>query len=407
MNTYINSILDQRRIRNDGKFPIIFRLTHNRKTTSISTGFYVSENHWDKKRKEVKPNYNEVESVPLLNTIILKERARLSDIINKLYDKGELQYLSIQQIKQQLNITANFKSFIQYGEHLVEELNSVRRFGTARSYKCTLKIMMTFAKKKDIKFNEVNYGFLMKFEKFHLKKEGNNLNGLAAYLRTIRAIYNKGIKDGCIEKEAYPFAKYKIKTTPTRKRALDISYIQKLLLLDLSTDHELFHARNYFLISFMLYGMTFMDMAFLKIEDIKNGRVIYQRKKTSKNYNIKIPDKLNNILKFYTEGKTQGDFIFPIILREKPEQQYQDVIRLRTMYNDKLKSIAKLCGIEQSLTSYVSRHSFATNAMLQNIPIQAISSMLGHSKLNTTQIYLKSLPNEMLDDYNEDLCLSL
>lgn len=406
MNTYINSVLDQRRIRKDGKFPIIFRLTHNRKTTSISTGFCVSENHWDKKRKEVKPNYKEVESVSLLNTIILKERARLSDIINKLYGKGELQYLSIQQIKQQLTITANFKSFIQYGEHLVEELKSVRRFGTARSYKCTLKIMMTFAKKKDIKFN-VNYGFLIKFEKFHLKKEGNNLNGLAAYLRTIRAIYNKGINDGCIEKEAYPFTKYKIKTTSTRKRALDISYIQKILLLDLNKKHELFHTRNYFLISFMLYGMTFMDMAFLKLEDIKNGRVIYQRKKTSKNYNIKIPDRLNNIFKFYMEDKSQNEFIFPIILRDSPEKQYQDVIRKRAMYNDKLKKIAKICGIEQSLTSYVSRHSFATNAMLQNIPIQAISTMLGHSKLNTTQIYLKSLPNEILDDYNKNLCLSL
>tara|TARA_R110000868_G_scaffold1836_1_gene14456 strand:+ start:92 stop:907 length:816 start_codon:yes stop_codon:yes gene_type:complete len=267
--------------------------------------------------------------------------------------------------------------------------------------------MMAFAKTKDIKFNEVNYGFQIRFEKFHLKKEGNNLNGLAAYLRTIRAIYNKGIKDGCIEKEAYPFAKYKIKTTPTRKRAIDISYIQKILLLDLNKEHELFHTRNYFLISFMLFGMTFMDMAFLKLDDIKNGRVIYQRKKTSKNYNIKIPDKLNEILDFYLEGKNQHEFIFPIILRDKPEHQYQNVIRKRKIYNDKLKTIAIICGIEQSLTSYVSRHSFATNAMLQNIPIQAISTMLGHSKINTTQIYLKSLPTKILDDYNLKISCSL
>ncbi|MGC1471113.1 MAG: tyrosine-type recombinase/integrase [Psychroserpens sp.] len=148
-------------------------------------------------------------------------------------------------------------------------------------------------------------------------------------------------------------------------------------------------------------------MAFLKLEDIKKGRIIYQCKKTSKNYNIKTSDKINDILKFYTVGKSQKDFIFPIILRDKPEQQYQDVIRLRKMYNDKLKSIARLCGIEQSLFSYVSRHSFATNAMLQNILIQAISTMLGHSKLKTTQIYLKSLPNEILDDYNLKISGSL
>ena len=63
-----------------------------------------------------------------------------------------------------------------------------------------------------------------------------------------------------------------------------------------------------------------MDMAFLKLEDIKNVRVIYHRKKFSKNHNIKIPDKLNDILKFYKEGKSKKDLIFSIILRYNPEQ---------------------------------------------------------------------------------------
>ncbi|WP_111308663.1 site-specific integrase [Confluentibacter sediminis] len=407
MNTLITLMLDQRRMKKDGKYPIIFRITHNRKTTSISTGYSILTTYWDEKKKEIKSNYKEVESVRFLNTILLKEKARINEVINKLYDKGELQYLSINQVKQHVTRKVNYSSFLEYGNHLVEELISVRRFGTARTYEFTLKIMKTFANKKDIKFNEVNYDFLMKFEKFHLSKEDNNLNGLAFYLRTIRAIYNKGIKDGCIDKEAYPFTEYKIRTTPTKKRALDITYIKKILDLQLPIEHELFHTRNYFLISYMLYGMPFMDMAFLKVADIKNGRVVYQRKKTLKNYDIKISDKLYEILKFYKKDKLKQDFILPIIKREKPEQQYQDVIRLRAMYNDKLKKIAVLCNIDQSLSSYVSRHSFATNAMLQDIPLQAISAMLGHSKLNTTQIYLKSLPNEILDRYNERLSLSL
>ncbi|MFH4965887.1 site-specific integrase [Gaetbulibacter sp. M235] len=407
MNTLITLMLDQRRMKKDGKYPIIFRLTHNRKTTSISTGFSVLETEWDEKKREVKSNYKKVESVRLLNIILLKENARINEILNKLYDKGELQYISINQVKQFITRKVNYSSFLEYGNHLVKELISVRRFGTARTYEFTLKIMQTFTQKIDIKFNEVNYDFLKRFEKFHLSKEDNNLNGLAFYMRTIRAIYNKGIKDGCIDKEAYPFSEYKIRVTPTKKRALDITHIKKILDLQLPVGHELFHTRNYFLISYMLYGMPFMDMAFLKVGDIKNGRVIYQRKKTLKNYDIKISDTLYKILKFYNKHKLKQDFIFPIIMREKPEQQYQDVIRLRTMYNDKLKKIAHICNIEQSLSSYVSRHSFATNAMLQNIPLQAISAMLGHSKLNTTQIYLKSLPNKILDEYNERLSVSL
>lgn len=66
-----------------------------------------------------------------------------------------------------------------------------------------------------------------------------------------------------------------------------------------------------------------------------------------------------------------------------------------------------MCGIEQKLTTYVSRHSFATQAMLNDVPLQAISTMLGHSKLNTTQIYLKSLPTNILDDYNERLIAAI
>ncbi|WP_262508066.1 tyrosine-type recombinase/integrase [Zunongwangia mangrovi] len=59
-------------------------------------------------------------------------------------------------------------------------------------------------------------------------------------------------------------------------------------------------------------------------------------------------------------------------------------------YNAGLKRMAKLCDIEEKLISYVSRHSFATHALLKNVPLTAISSMLGHSKFNTTQKYLKS-----------------
>jgi integrase/recombinase XerD len=68
-----------------------------------------------------------------------------------------------------------------------------------------------------------------------------------------------------------------------------------------------------------------------------------------------------------------------------------------------LKVVVEKCNIEQKVTSYVSRHSFATQAMLQDVPLLAISRMLGHNRLTTNQIYLKSLPSEVLDDYNKKL----
>tara|TARA_B100001167_G_C16721235_1_gene281313 strand:- start:494 stop:940 length:447 start_codon:yes stop_codon:yes gene_type:complete len=144
-------------------------------------------------------------------------------------------------------------------------------------------------------------------------------------------------------------------------------------------------------------------MAYLQVSNIVNGRVKFRRKKTGKLYDIKITGQLSEILNSYLKGKKAEDYIFPVIKRENPAKQEREINWERQRYNRGLKTIQELCGIEQKLTTYVSRHSFATQAMLHNIPLEAISAMLGHSKLNTTQIYLKSLPTTILDDYNEKL----
>jgi len=100
-------------------------------------------------------------------------------------------------------------------------------------------------------------------------------------MRTIRAIFNQAIKSGIVDKNLYPFDKYTIKNEPTRKRALEMDDIRKILLINLSEDDKLFHTRNYFMASYLMCGMSFIDMAFLTLEDLKNGRVSYRRKKTS------------------------------------------------------------------------------------------------------------------------------
>jgi len=246
----------------------------------------------------------------------------------------------------------------------------------------------------------VNYYFIKRFEKHHLAK-GNSWNGLSTYLRGLRALFNKGIKPGLIEQEAYPFTNYTIRQIPTEKRALEIEDIRKILELEIPEDQALFRYRNYFICSFFLYGINFTDMAYLQISNIVNGRIRFRRKKTGKLYDKKITEQLTEILNIYLKGKKVEDYIFPVIKRDNPSKQEREINRERQRYNRGLKKIQEQCGIEQKLTTYVSRHSFATQVMLHNIPLEAISAMLGHSKLNTTQVYLESLPTTMLDNYNE------
>jgi len=403
--TSLTLSLDKRRALTNGNYPIIIRLTHYRKTTGIGTGQSVPELFWDENKCKVKKNYKAINSVGSLNNFLLKELGKAQDVINCLHEKGELGYLSLVQVKEYIIGKNKYQSFYKFASDLEKDLRKANRLGTADSYKHATSALKKFSKNRDVKINEVNYDFLKKFETHHLSKKSNCVNGLASYMRTIRAIYNKGIKAKLIGKEAYPFEEYKIRTTPTAKRAIDNNYVKEILELKLEKDTWPFHYRNYFLISYILFGMSFIDMAFLKISNIVNGRVKFQRKKTSRSYDIKITEQLKKILDFYMDGKSEDDFILPIISAENLETQYKQVKGARKRYNRGLKRIAERCGIEDNLTSYVSRHSFATHAMLKDVPLQAISAMLGHKKLNTTQIYLKSLPTNILDTYQEQLII--
>ena len=395
--------MDTRRSRKDNTFPIILRLSHFRKSTSIATGCFVQKIYWDDVKKQIRRSYKGVESVQFLNNLLLTELAKAQEIINRLHYKGELDFLSVKQLKDKIVRKSKYTSFLEFGNNKVKELRMAQRFGTARNYEGVLSILKVFNKDKDIKFNEINLDFLERFERFHLAKKGNSHNGLASYMRTIKAIYNKGIKEGIIEREFYPFYNYQIRTVPTEKRAIKIEYIKRILELKLHQDDSLFHFRNYFLFSYMTMGMSFIDMAFLTKGNIVDGRIKFQRKKTSKMYDIKITEQLSVILKYYVSGKNRKDFIMPVIRRDSFELQYRDAQWALKRYNKGLKDIAALCNIEERLTSYVSRHSFATHALFKNIPLPAISAMLGHSKLSTTQIYLKSLPSNVLDSYQEEL----
>jgi len=402
MKTSIVLTQDTRRSKKDGSFPIIFRLSHLGKTLPISTGLSVNISDWDIRNRRIKKTYKGVSSITRLNNQLQKKKTLIFDKINKLDEEGTLNGHSIAQLKKIITGYQTNSDFFTYTENLVSELNKAGRFGNAKIYATIVGVLKTFHNKSSLDFREINYDFLKKFETYHLSK-GNSWNSLSVYCRTVRAIYNQAIMAGVVEKKYYPFDAYKIRQTKTQKRAISNIELKKIIDLKLDENHECFHARNYFIISYFLYGINFIDMAYLIPSNIMDGRVHFTRRKTGKEYSIKISHQLQKILDFYTDNKKKDDFIFPIIKREIDIDKYHDVKWARARYNKKLKIIAKLCFIETNLTSYVSRHSFATQAMLKNIPLTAISEMMGHARLNTTQVYLKTLPNEVLDDYNEQI----
>lgn len=402
MITSITLSLDKRRPKKDGSYPLIFRLSHQGQTTNIGTKISIPASDWNNRTRKIKKTYKGVNSVVRLNNELDKKKADFLDCINDLDEVKQLNFLSIKELKNHLTQRKDSSDFCGFTEHLIAQMIESNKFGNARIYKHTLSALKSFTGKEHIQFEEITYGFLKKLEIAHLKK-GNSINGLSTYLRTLRSIYNKAINQGLVGQELYPFQQYKIKSEPTAKRAIPLEKIKKILNLNLEVDSSLFDTRNYFIASYLMNGISFIDMAFLRVRNIVDGRIQYKRQKTARPYDIKLTDQISSILRFYLEGKKSDDFIFPIITRENSLDQYNDVRWARKRYNKNLKEIAKLCQIEENLTSYVSRHSMATNLILKDVPINALSKMLGHNKLSTTQIYIKGLPTHIMDEYQERL----
>lgn len=400
MKTNILLVLDNRRAKQDGTYPILLRIVHHRVSSQISTGIFVKEKDWDSKGRKIKPSYRGTESVARLNNQLLKKKTEAVDIVTKLDEQKRLDSLSVIQLKELIERKVEKLSVLKFTEKLIADMKEAHQLGNARAYQSVLGILKTTNKGKDLTFQDLNYHFLLKLEQAHYAK-GNEVNGLAFYMRTIRAIYNKAIKQGLADKEMYPFANYQIKSTKTRKRAITIEAIRKIESLIFEPSDPLFHTRNYFLLSFYMRGITFADLAYLKMSSLVDGRIIYQRKKTDKPYNIKITDEIKALLDCYISDQEKDDFIFPIIKRESEEDQYKSVLLARKRFNKKLKKIAELCDIQENLTSYVSRHSFATRAKNLGVPIATISDMLGHADTKTTEVYLDSLPSDIMDDFHE------
>jgi integrase/recombinase XerD len=403
MKVNILLALDNRRPKKDGTFPLVFRIYRNNSFFPISTGHSLLEKDWDEKKRAIKSSYKGSNSIVWLNNSLAKQKASYVDIIGKLSEAKELTSLSNLQLKGILVGEKMEICFFQYTQKLIDDLISIRKVGNARIYKSVLNVLKTYRNNRDLRFEELNYEFLKQFETMFFKTEGNSVNGLSVYLRTIRAIYNKAIKEGIVKEEYYPFKNYTIKTESTQKRAISAEKIKQIELLKFEEEHPLFHTHQYFLLSFYLMGISFTDLAHLKKDNIIDGRIQFSRQKTNRKYDIAITGKSKQIIDYYLSRYSESEYIFPIINRKNPVEQYKDVEWARSRYNKKLSKIAELFGIEQNLTSYVSRHSFATLAKNKGIPITAISEMLGHESVKTTQVYLDSLPSDMIDKYHRDI----
>ena len=234
------------------------------------------------------------------------------------------------------------------------------------------------------------------------KVKNDSINGLRIHLQTIRAIYNRARKEKKVKRDLNPFLDYSIKTGETHTTAVKVHDIKLLEEIDLSEKPNLNLARNIFLFSFYCRGMDFMDIAKLKMKDIKDNRIFYSRSKTGRIFSIFVNSLIKNILDQYMSDKQPDDYIFPIIC-EKKALLIDEITYHRNLYNRRLRSLTKLAGISKPLHSKLARHAWANIAKQKNIPLSYIQEGLGHGNIRTTEIYLDKFDNSELDLVNFEI----
>jgi integrase len=361
-------------------------------------GYSILKKDWNASGQQIKPSCKTVGNVHRVNALLNKEKQKALDLFTQLQAEGRLETLSFGEIKQMMQGQGSTLMTLAYGQEVIDQMKEAGKHGNARVYKTMLRSIASFADEKDFPLSQLSYRWLKKYESWYLGK-GNSVNGLSVSLRTLRALFNRAIKEKRVDAKYYPFNDYQIKQEETRKRALSLDELQKIRKFEPQTDRQR-RAKDYFLLSFYLMGASFVDLAFLRGKNIIGGRIEYKRRKTGRLHSIPISAAVQEILDRYLKDKKGDDFILNVVTSPDPAKQGVQVRDELRRYNRTLKEMATLCGIESHLTSYAARHSYATIAKYKGVPTAVISEALGHKSESITQVYLASFDKDVLDKYH-------
>lgn len=243
--------------------------------------------------------------------------------------------------------------------------------------------------------DEITTDIIQAYEAY-LRVGGAVPNTTSFYMRILRAVYNRAVESEAIE-QRNPFRHVYTGTERTVKRAIPIAAISRIKNLELPRGSKMDFARDMFMLSFYLRGMSFVDMAFLRKKDRADNHVTYRRRKTGQRLDIAWTKEMQSIVEKYPPNPTQ--YLLPILTNPLSDERIAYRNRASCI-NRQLKTIARLTNLKIPLTLYCARHSWASAARTKGIPVSIISEGMGHDSEATTQIYLASLETSVIDRAN-------
>ena len=377
---------------------IYYQVIHNRAVRQIKTDCRILESEWNGKVSAVAiPVLAGNERKSYLQSVASRiewDVKRLTAII-ALLEKGNKGY-TVDDILVKFNRQADGQSLFPFMQGIIDQLRRLNRIRTSETYVATLASFMKFRNGQDILLCEIDGDTMILYEAW-LKANGNCPNTTSFYMRILRAVYNRAVEKELTE-QRHPFKHVYTGIDKTVKRAVPLKAVKRIKELDLTLKPHLDYARDMFLFSFYTRGMSFIDMAYLKKSDLKNGVLTYRRRKTGQQLAIKWEKYMEEIVTKY-EDRSATQYLLPIITSPFANERVQYRNALYRV-NTALKEVARLVNISIPLTMYCARHGWASIAKSKNIPLSVISEGMGHDSEETTRIYLASLDTSVVDRAN-------
>lgn len=270
---------------------------------------------------------------------------------------------------------------------------------TADNYACALRHFQLFINGEDVALADVSVSEMKDFQQYLISK-GLKMNTVSLYNRVLRAAYHYALDAEIISMDKRPFRKSFTGREKTRKRAVESDIIKRLTKLRLSSNSWLSFSRDLFLFSIYMQGMPFVDMAHLRKEQVKNGWVLYQRRKTNRQLRVKIQPEAQAIIDRYHSDTSLSPYVFPIVY-DHSNQKIREYMSALRVYNRHLSLLSTQLGLDEPLSSYVARHTWASLARQCGVSDTVICEAMGHSHVGITTIYLASLDTGLVARANK------
>ncbi len=379
---------------------LYFQVIHRRTVRMIHTGFHIRQDEWNDTTSSIR-----IAGTPERQNFLRLTASKIKWYTNQLtaiitaMETKRVEYGAedIVSAYKQLPTCPTWFGFIL---DMADRKAKVGRPGTAKTYRDALSSFARFRQGTDIALDELNAEMMTLYEAW-MKSRGLKRNSSSCYLRTLRTLYRKAVEMGLTTDKGI-FRHVFTGFAKTSKRAIPLEAIRTIRLLRLPAGSPLAFARDMFILSIYLQGISFVDLAYLRKSDIRNGVLQYDRKKTRQSLNIGWEPSMQAIVETYAHLTTESPYLLPIITHADgtERRQYE---KAEHNINRNLKKIGRIAGLRIPLTTYVARHTWATTMRDMGYDLSIVSTGLGHDSLKTTQIYLSSIDTTVVMEANKKM----